>query len=136
MSPREWLASRFLVNAWLVVKAFEMRGSDELDKIAISIRISCKKRQMEGGFPSGSGVAIAQRAGRHVGLAADDRPNSSLFRRLVKLDRTVEIAVIGNGHRRHAKFNGFSDKVFCPNRSVQQGVFRVAMQMNEGSRSH
>ena len=127
---------QFLVNAGLVIEALEMRGGNELDQIAIAIRIDCEKGQMEGGFLCGRGVAIPQRTGRHVRLTADDRPNSSLFRRLVKLDRTVEIAMIGNGDRRHSEFSGLSDKVFRPNRTVQQGIFRVAMQVNEGNRSH
>ena len=127
---------QLLVNSRFIVKTLEMRGRDQLDKIAISFGIGSEQCQMERSFLTGRGVAIAKRPGCHVSLAADDWSNASPFGRLVKLYRTVEIAMVGNRNRRHSEFGGLRDQVFRSNRSVQQGVFCVAMQMNERNRSH
>jgi hypothetical protein len=50
---------------------------------------------------------------------------------LVKIDRTVEIAVIGHGHGWHLIFLRPLEKIVETNRAVQETVLRMNVKMNE-----
>ena len=50
---------------------------------------------------------------------------------LVKIDRTVKIAMIGHGHGRHLIFLCLLEKIIETNRTVQQTVLSMNVKMNE-----
>jgi hypothetical protein len=75
-------------------------------------------------------------ARRHVGLATDDRFDSGVRSRLIKFNRAVQISVIGDGHRRHLEFRGLFHQLLHPHRSIEEGIFRMEMKVNEGTGRH
>ena len=69
--------------------------------------------------------------GREIHLAADDRLDPGLLRRLVKLDGPEHVAMIGHRHRRHAVADGLLHQVLDADRTVEQRILRVEMEMYE-----
>ena len=57
-------------------------------------------------------------------------------RLLVEFDRAIEVSVIGDGHGRHPEFHGFFHQLLHPDTPVQERVFGVQMEMNEGIAGH
>ena len=75
------------------------------------------------------------RAAGDVGLATDNRLDPAPWRFLIKFDRPVKIAVVGNRHRRHLIFTPFSSAP-APDRPVEKRIFGVEMEVNEGIAGH
>ena len=76
--------------------------------------------------------ALAPVAGRDVRLHADDRLELRLSRLLLELPGGVQVAVIGDRQGGLLELLGAPDQVIDPVGAVEERVFRVAMQMNEG----
>ena len=96
-----------------------MRGCYQLDQIAIALCIERQQCQVRRRLFAGRGVALAKRLWRHIRLTANDGPDARLFRGLVKLHRAIEVAVIGDGHRRHTARGRFPYKIPGANRTIQ-----------------
>ncbi len=79
---------------------------------------------------------IRDRTGRHVSLASDDRLDPRFLRFLIKFNRAVKISVIGDRDRRHPELLRFFHQLLHPNRAIEEGVFGVQMEMNEGISGH
>ena len=112
-----------------------MRGGDQLNEIAIAGLVLRQQREMV------SRVAliirpILDRSRRHVRLAADDRFDLRVLRRLIKFDRAVQVPVVGDRHRRHLEFRRFFHQLLHPHRSIEEGIFRVEVEVNEGIGRH
>ena len=74
---------------------------------------------------------IGDRARGDVGLHADDRFHAGGEAGLIKFDRAVEVAVVGDGDRGHLHFGGFLHERLHPHRAVEERVFSVEMEVNE-----
>ncbi len=96
---------QLMIHARLVIKALEVGRTDEFDQVIIALGIRRQQRQMKVRLLAGGATAIAHGTSRHIGLATDDRLDPGLFRRLVKLDRAKEVAVVGHRHGRHLVFS-------------------------------
>ena len=79
---------------------------------------------------------VLDRSRRHVGLAPDDRFDARLGRLLVKFDRPVQVSVIRDRHGRHSEFLRLFHQLLHPDCSIEEGVFRVEMEVNEGIGRH
>ena len=66
----------------------------------------------------------------------DDRLDPGLGRRLVKFNRAMQIAVIGNRDRRHRHFGRFFHQLLHPHRAIEKRILGVEVQMNEGVGRH
>ena len=120
-----------VIHARLVIKALEKSGCGELHEIAVALVVCGQQREVECGVPGGGGIAIGHRAGGDINLAADDGFHAGLGGGLVKRNGGVHVAVVGDGDGGHSKRGGFFYQIVRANRSVEQGKFRVAMQVNE-----
>ena len=120
----------FLVDARFVVKAVQVRRRDQFHEVAIARFILGQEREV---IRSIALIirAVLHRTGSHVRLAADDRFDSRFLGFLVKLDRAVEIPVVGDCDRRHPEFLRLPHQLFRPNRPIQQRVFGMEMEVNE-----
>ena len=103
---RGMLREQLLVDPRLVMHPVEMRGRDQLYQVAVAGFVLGQEGEMIGR------VAliirpILDRTRRHVRLATDDRFDPGVLRFLVKLDRAVEVAVIGDRDRRHPNSAAF-----------------------------
>src|ERR1700751_3829169 len=86
---------------------------------------------MERSISGRAGAFVGSLAWGHVNFATDNRLNSGLLRRLIKLDHSIHVAMVGNGNRRHPVFDRFFHQVRDPDRAVQKRVFSVQVEMNE-----
>ena len=117
------------------MKPVEVRGGNELHQVAVSYLVLHQEREMI------RRVALVRRpifyhARRHVGFATDDRFDARLFRFLIKFDRAVEIAMIGDGDGRHPEFLRLFHQLPHPHRAIEEGVFGVKMEVDEGIGRH
>ena len=75
---------------------------------------------------------MVQRCRGQVDLTAEDGFDSGGHRVLVKLHRSVEVAMVRDRHRRHAKFRGTGNQCLGPHRGIQCGILGVNMEMDKG----
>ena len=76
-------------------------------------------------------IAIEAVGFRDIHFAADDRLHAFFRERVIKADRTEQIAVIGNGNRRHFVFgSGLGERVVVA-RPVKQAETGMQVKMNE-----
>src|SRR5262249_10671307 len=85
-------------------------------------------------------VALAQLAVEtgprgDVELAAEDRMDPVPAGRFVELDRPEEVAVVGERHRRHAQLAGAREERIDLDRTVEERVLAVEVQVDEGPRA-
>ena len=117
------------------MKSIEMRDGDHLHKVAVAGFVLRQQGEMIGGVALVRGPVLHLTRG-HVSLASDDRFQPSFRRFLVKFDRAMEIAVVGNRDRRHPKFLRLFHQLLHPHRAIEEGVFGVEMEVNEGIGRH
>jgi hypothetical protein len=54
----------------------------------------------------------------------------------VKFDRAVDIPVVRDGDRRHPEFLRLFHQLLRPHQAIEEGVFRVEMEVDEGIGRH
>ena len=121
---------QFLVDPRLIMEAVEVGGGNELNEIAIPGVILRQQGEMI------SRVALViwpvlDRSRRHVGLATDDRLETRFGRFLVKFDRPVQVPVVRDGDGGHLEFRRLFHQLLHSHRSIEEGIFRVEMEVNE-----
>ena len=86
------------------------------------------------GFPpvSADAVAGASIAGGDIGFHADDRLEPRFFRFFLELPGTVKVTVIGYGEGRLLELQRLRDQIIDPVCIVEKGVFRMAVEVDEG----
>ena len=101
---------QFLVDARLVVIALQMRRGGELDQVLVAGFILGQQDEVVINVPPArAGLLLEPAPGRDIDLAADDRLDASLARRLVEINRPVKHAVVGDRQRRET-----SARAPCP----------------------
>ena len=75
------------------------------------------------------------RARRQVGFHADDWFDSLRLRRFVKVNHPEHRAVVGDRHGGHIQFLHALDQLLDIREAVEQGVFRVNVEVGETHRS-
>ena len=155
MSPRAVLGQQVVIDARLVIEAFEEAGGDQLDEVAVAFRIFAEQDQMIGAAPGhfralpiwlpiagcrgrGAGAAsvgavgffralIVAAGARDVYFAADDRLHAARGGFVVEMLGGKEIAVIGDGHGGHAAAGGFVNQFRDVASAVEKTVIGVQM---------
>ncbi len=132
---------QLLVDARLVVVAFEERQRRHLDEVLKPGRVLRQQSEMMVDGVVGFGVAFARFAvgalGRgDVGFIADDRIEAGGLAFLVELDGAEEIAVIRQGDGGHALLFDMGDEFGNAAGSVEQAVMAVAVEMHERTLGH
>ncbi len=90
----------FLVNARLVIITLQMRGGRELDEIFVAGFVLREQAEMMINIArAAAGFFFQPRAGRDINLAADDGLDAFRARGLIKFNRAVHRAVVGDGER-------------------------------------
>ena len=113
------------VDARLVVVALEVAERAELDEVRVPRQVLRQERQV--------GVALRQRRAvvDHVDLAAEDRLDPLVGRRLVQLDRARHRAVVGERHGGHLQLGRLPRECRDPARPVEDRVLGVDVQVDE-----
>jgi hypothetical protein len=136
-----------VIDARLVVKAFEKTGGHQLHQVAIAFRRLAKKHEVIGialpGFARGAsigaariGAAIVPAAACHVYFAADDRLHAPRRGLMIELLGGEQIPVIGDSDRGHAATGRLGDQFLDITGAIEQAVVGVQVQVNETRSTH
>ncbi|KAF5035124.1 hypothetical protein DSECCO2_588920 [anaerobic digester metagenome] len=121
-------AEQFLVHARLVVEALGVAAGHELEQVVVADHVLGEQHQM---VARGLGLAVETAARGDVDLAADDGLEPRLLGVVVKNERAVEVAVVGDGRGGRAEGGGGLDEVADADGPVEEAVFGVAVQVDE-----
>ena len=123
---------KLLAHSRLVVETAQRGFRRDLGQVAVAFFVFRQHQQVV------VGVAVGRRALdvvvvllADVKLAADDRLDSGLVRRIHEVDRAEDVAVVGHGDRGHAQLFHALDKLFHVAGAVEHGVVGMEMQVNE-----
>ena len=143
------LRQQVVVDARLVIEAFEKTRGDQANQIAIAFRVFAQQHQMiraamarlgaraaPAVLAAAIGAAIVAAAPRDVHLAADDRLYANALGFVVELLRGEQIAMIGNRHRRHALSHRLSYQRGDFAGAVEKTVIGVNVKMSEARFFH
>ena len=123
---------QFLVHARFVIIALQMRGGRQPDQILVTRFVLGQQAQMMIGVPAAAARFLFQAAARRdINLAADDRFDALLPRRLVKINRAVKDAVIGDGQGGELQFARLLHQPVQAAGAIEQRILGVQMQMNK-----
>ena len=122
------LREQVLVDAGLVVEAFEVACGDQIDEVAIAFLGLAEQDQVI--------VAVGVAAGfvallRNVDFAADDRVHAFAFGGVVELDGAEQVAMVGHGDGGHLLLDDGVHELADLAGSIEQRVIGVAVQMDE-----
>ena len=138
------LAEEFVIDARLVIKAFEESCGDELDEIAVAFEIFAEENQVIaapgaglkivaifGGDGAKFFAAIVAAALGDIDFAADDGLHIALAGFVKEIGGGEEVAVIGDGYRRHFLARSFVEELGGFTRSIEKTEISVYVQVNE-----
>ncbi|MPM58374.1 hypothetical protein SDC9_105205 [bioreactor metagenome] len=125
------LAEQIAVHPGLIVHAVDPGFGKQFAQRVIPFDIFRQQHQVVAADMRPRGIAVEARRRRDINLAADDRPAAAGAEGVVHIDRTADIAVVGNGAADHVVRFGHLEQAFDRTRPVKQTVVRVNMQMNE-----
>ena len=123
---------QFLVDARLVIIALQVRGGGQLDEVLVAGFVLGQQSQMMISVPAAAAGLFLQAAARgDIDLAADDRFDSLFARRLVKINRAVKHAVVGDGQGGEFQFVRLFHQPVQAAGPIEQRILGVQMQMNK-----
>ncbi len=125
----------FLVDAGLVVEALEIRARRKTYEVAKAGEVHGQQREVIAGLLHAAGVPVETAARSDVGFHPQDRIEIVGATFGVEFAGAVEVAVVGNGARVHPHGLRRFDEVGDFRHSIEQAVMRVAVEMNERTRS-
>ena len=121
-------AEQVFVHARPVVESFKMRLGHERHDVLPAGVVLGEQDQMVVTLIAFFREAVAR---RDIGLDAQDRFHARFFRRLIKFDRAVERAVIGERDAIHAELLGARHEFGDLGEAVEQGIVRMDVKMGE-----
>ena len=121
----------FQIDSGTVIEALLITQRDQADQIPVTDFILTEQNQMVAavGAPASSVTSFPG----YVGLAADDGFDSGSNRRVVELNGSEQIPMIGESQSRHLQFGCSADDVFDAVGSIEKAVMAVKMKMDKGS---
>ena len=125
------------VHPRLEVEAVEVRVAGKLEQVVPALLVLGEQDEVEPAVGHAGELAVgavgwsAVDVGRDVGLDAEDGLDAFFFREVVKLNRVVQIAVVGHRDGVHAEFFHTFDQPVEPVRAVQQRVLAVQVQVDK-----
>ena len=128
--PLGVLREQLLVDARLVIEALGVAGRDQLDQVLEALLVLGEQHEVVGGL-AGRAALVAAIAGRDVDLAAEDRLDAALARRVVKDDRREHVAVLGDGERRHLELLRLIEQLVDAAGAVEQRELGVQVKVDE-----
>ena len=121
----------FLVDAGVVVEAFQLRSRGDLEQVLITGLVLGQEQQVRG-LAVFLRVVLLHGAGRHVGLQPDDGLDPGILCGVVELDHAEHRAVVGDGQGGHVHLFGALDQLLDVAEAVEQRVFGVNVEVGEG----
>ena len=125
------LGQKFLADARLVIEAVQRGFRGDLDQVAIAFLVFGQHQQVVVGVAFGRRARCVVVFLADVKLAADDRLDAGLVRRIHEMHRAEDVAVVGHGHGGHAQLLHPLDKLLDVAGAVEQGVVGMEVQVDE-----
>ncbi len=124
---------QFFVDARFVVVALEVGGGGEANEVAVAGFVFGEEDEMivNVAAAAGGGFLFEAAAGGDIHFAADDGLDAGLAGGLVKIDRAIHHAVIGDGHAAEFEGLGLVHQAIQTTGAVEEGKLGVQMQMNK-----
>ena len=85
------------IDAGLEIKALQIGFRCHFDEVAKAGAVLGQKREVITVFLERAAVALESALGGDIGFVAQNRINAGVFGGLIEFERTVQIAVIGDG---------------------------------------
>jgi hypothetical protein len=127
-------SQHFFIDSRFVIEAFQMAGRNQPNKIAVAFQVFAKQYQMVN--PLCAAGSLLPTPARDVDLATQDGFYSLGLSRLIELDRTKEIPVVGDSDGRHLLPGSLVNETIDGAGTVKQAVVGVEMKMNEFASGH
>ena len=118
------------IDARLVVVAVDVGVGDESAEVPVADEILGQQDQVEG-LGVGLALLVGHRPAGDIRLHADDRLDALGPGRLVERDRTIQRAVVRDGHRIHALLRRRIDQLRDPAEAVEQAELGVHVEVGE-----
>ena len=122
------------VHARLVVESLEIAGRSELHQVPVArgvLREHDEMGRLVGSCAAPDRTPLLAAARRQVQLATDDRLESRVLDRLVKLHGAEHVSMIGHGDGGHVVGFGGCCEIFNAAGAVEEAVVRMVVQMHE-----
>src|SRR5688572_9656213 len=87
-------------------------------------------------FPARAGFLFQPTAGRDIHLATDDRLDAFSASRLIKINRAVKNAVVGDADGGKLQLRRFIHQFVQTARSVEERILRMQMKVNKVGKRH
>ena len=114
-----------------------MRLGGELDEIFVAGRVLGEQAEVMINIASpAAGFLFQPAAGRDIHFAADDGLDALFTGRLVKINRAIEHAVVGDGQRGKFQFMGLFHQPVQTAGAIEQRILGVQMEMNKVRMRH
>ncbi len=114
-----------------LARGLDMAAGDDADEVPVAGLAGGEEDQVVHGLVAAGAALGVTGAARHVDLAAEDGLDALLLARLVELDGAEHVAVVGERHRSHAERLRPGDEVLDLERTVEQRVLRMDVEMDE-----
>ncbi len=128
--PAGMRGQQVLVDAGLVVEAFRIPRGHQLDQVVEALVGLGQQHQMVGRL-AGRAALRAAIARRDIHLAAENRLDAPLPRRVVEPDRGEHVAVLGDGEGRHPERLRLIQQFVNAARAVEQRELGVEVKVDE-----
>jgi hypothetical protein len=112
------------VDARLIVEPFQIRSRNQLDQVLVPLLVFAEQHQVV--VPVRGGALLVPLL-RYIHLAPNHRMDAVRLRRVIKLHRSEQVAVVGHRHRRHLLFDHDLHQLVDIARAVKQRIIGMAM---------
>ena len=129
-------SQQLAVDTRLVIKALQKRFARKLHEVLKSRAIRRQQREMKARLALRSAALFKPASRRYIRLVADNRIDPLVAARRIKLERTIQVAMIRNRQRVHPQLFGPIDQRIDRAGSIQKTVMTMAMQMRKRRRRH
>ncbi len=126
-------AQQLLIDPGLVIKPVEVAGRDQPDQVLVPFLVFAQKNQVVVRFRVGP---VAVTFFGDVNLASDNRVDALRRRRVVELDGSEQVPVVGHRDRGLFLLGDEIHETADLTGAVEQRIISVAMQVDEGCIGH
>jgi len=120
-----------LVDPGTVIESLQVGLGQQDAEVLVAGLVLDQEQEMIVGRLAVAELAVTAAPRGDIGLAAENRLDAFVFGDSLELDRSEEVAVIGQGHGRHLVVDGGLDQGVQADGAVQDAVFRVVVKMDE-----
>ena len=123
-------SQEILVDARMVIEAFELRGGSDLEQVLVTGHILRQQQQMIRAAVEAR-VAIGHAAASEVTFHADNGFDAGVGAGAVEIQNAKHNAVIGDGEGGHIKLAGALDEGLYSALTIEQGELAMDVEMDK-----